>query len=226
MISFLALKAERDICWDFGSPNPVFRVPAAGYYRTVSVDPFPAYAHNMELVKHEAEVTAGTFPIKQQVTFVAIDREFLERTNGWTSIEHDYGTNEMPKPWSATIVLSGKRIPIHPAMTRYLVSHEYGHAVAEHLRKTHGALTDENKLYQEYRALRGMPDDPESYGGGWHASVSELFANDFRILVAGSETEFWPHPGFARPEDVPQVVEFWKCETELAQQEAGTKCAL
>lgn len=228
-MKIIELKAERDFSWSFsGDSAPCFGIPSDGYGygRSVKVDPFPAYAHDAELVRAEAERVAQSFPLKAMVRFVTLDREFLERTNGWTNIEADYDSSERPRPWSATIVLSGKRIPIHPAMTRYLVSHEYGHAVAGHLQRTHGTPSenpnreyDENKLYEEYRALRGMPADPKSYGGGWHATTSELFANDFRILVAKSELEFWPHPGFLRPEELTKVVEFWKREVKNREKE-------
>jgi hypothetical protein len=220
-LKFLELKAETDLRWSFQGEAPTFYVPSASYGRHEKVDPFPAYANDMALVRAEAERVAALFPLPATVTFVTLDREFVERTNGFTIPDTDHDSTEKPKAWSATIVLSGKRIPIHPAMTRYLVAHEYGHAVAEHLERTHGVPTDkpnrdydEERLYQEYRALRGMDADPKSYGGGWHATVSELFANDFRILVAKSEIEFWPHPGFLRPEELVKVVEFWKREVD------------
>jgi hypothetical protein len=51
----------------------------------------------------------------------------------------------------------------------------------------------------EYAQLRGC-DPATPYGGGtWHKSPGELLANDFRILVAGVEPEFWPHPGSPTP---------------------------
>lgn len=224
-LKVVELKAECDLIWDFAGSGPRFSVPDRTWNRSVNVDPFPCYAHDAALVRAESERVAAAFPLKAPVTIVTLDREFLERTNGWTNIGADYDSSERPRPWSATIVLSGKRIPIHPAMTRYLVSHEYGHAVAAHLQRTHGTPSEnpkreyeEHKLYEEYRALRGMPVDPKSYGGGWHATVSELFANDFRILVAKSELEFWPHPGFIRPEELVKVVDFWKCEVDALKE--------
>ncbi len=80
-----------------------------------------------------------------------------------------------------------------------------------------------DRMDREYAQLRGLPVDERAlYGGGrWHAAIGELFANDFRILVARAELEFWPHPGFPRPETLPVVVEFWEqAISEWAYKEA------
>lgn len=135
-------------------------------------------------------------------------------TNGQCDIRYDYSDDKKkPYPWAATIVLWGKRIPPHPAMTRYLIAHEYGHAVAQAVVRSQGKSdADLGKFYTEYRALRkNVPVAPKYYGGGsWHESTQEIFANDFRILVAKSEVEFWPHPTTERPEKAKAIRDFWK----------------
>ena len=234
MIDIIEFKYERDARWGFGAAFPVFSIPDGDWKHGESVDPYPCYAHDAALVHHEAEVTAAVFPLPADVHICIFDREGPSRTNGFTRIGTFYNHGGSVKKWEATIVLYGKRIPPHPALTRYLVSHEYGHAVAEHLRRVVGTPCecgnpdcsrnyDESKLYREYEKLRAFKS-PEFYGGGtWHASVSELFANDFRIIVAGSETEFWPHPGFPRPEELPAVREFWESQTKAALAAALTE---
>ena len=52
------------------------------------------------------------------------------------------------------ICLAGKRIPPHPAMTRYLMGHEYGHGVFYHLARLRGFEQDSEGLRKLYQALR------------------------------------------------------------------------
>jgi hypothetical protein len=215
-----------EMLWDFeGSGEPRFQVPSGDWPRSITVDPTPAYGHDVEVVRVEAQRAALAFPVEKEVTIVLLPREFKSRTNGCTYIGHIEGATEKndERPWVATIVLCAKRIPIHPAMTRYLVAHEYGHVVRQAIAARRGQKESSFELYEEYQKVRGFKT-ATSYGcGTWHSSVQELFANDFRILVVGSEKEFWPHPGFARPEGLPEIVEWWKkeCEPRLAES-SGT----
>lgn len=212
MNKVISYRASEDLHWSFEGNSCGFVVPSGQYTRKVGVDPFPAYAHDHQAVEVELKRATEAFPIPQDVTVCVLDREPTERTNGWCDCNYHWsGKEEKPRKWSATIVLAGKRIPPHPAMTRYLVPHEYGHVVRHYLSwKATDERGEADAVYSEYQKRRGFTT-AKSYGGGtWHACVEELFANDFRILVVGAEKEFWPHPGFPRPEGLPDIVKFWE----------------
>ena len=115
--------------------------------------------------------------------------------------------------------MPAKRIPPHPAVTRYTVAHETGHHACHQLEKNrgqqpHAPVDEDGGVLLEYAKIRRL--DLEAcfqYGGGlWHQHVAELFACDWRIFVAGVETDFWPHPGFTRPEKLKGVQRFWSEE--------------
>jgi|SRR6185437_9035160 len=213
---------SEDLIWPFDG-KPYFRLPVGSYGHSEVVDPTPCYAHNLDVVRVESDRCVATFPIDRDVTICVLHRENESRTNGHTGFEYNYKVESKDReyPWMPYIVLQGKRIPPHPAMTRYLVAHEYGHVVKQYIAKSVRKEKDGNEeaektVYGDYCKLRGF-NPPKYYGPGtWHASISELFANDFRILVMNTEVEFWPHPGFTRPEAVPAIVEFWKKEKEAA----------
>ncbi len=183
---------------------------------TIKVDPFPCYAHDAELVAEIAALVETRFPIPCLPNYYLLSHEETSRTNGHASHGLDYSDEARAEhddryPIETHIVLSGKRIPLHPAMTRYLIAHEYGHCVNYWIEWKRDILNSVvTDFDREYAALRGV-DPNAGYGGQkWHANVGELIANDFRICVCGIEREFWPHPGFAHPDTMPQVQEFWE----------------
>jgi hypothetical protein len=219
-----------DVQWPFASKPHVLTRPQFSYPRAIEVDPFPAYPHDAEVTAATAERAMASFPIRFLVTLYILPHEMPGRTNGHANQNTLYKECDCAKcrataakenrplrakdgfePW---IVMPAKRIPPHPAMTRYLVAHEYGHIVQKWMELQRG-MKDEatTELDREYMALR--PASHKEYGGGrWHGNIGELFANDFRILVTGVESEFWPHPGFPRPEEVPAVCEFWRAAVQ------------
>lgn len=216
----ISTKTDKDISWNWES-NPVYYLDKMGegfYNRAVSIDPFPCYTHDIDIVKEESLKCDVAWPLGMPCIISILDRESPARTNGHCDIEHQY-QNGKNVGWGAAIVLWGKRTPPHPAMTRYLVNHEYGHAVAHAIAVQYYDDSIET-LYKEYRKLRlTLEEAPKYYGGRtWHLSTNELFANDFRILVMKSEVEFWPHNQISRPEVTPKIIEFWKTHERPEQK--------
>lgn len=186
---------DEDLRWGFDDTAPYWRTTSriGAWGHTQRVDPCRAYAHPIELVEHEIAHVTGSFPVGVPTTFHVAPWESVGRTNGWCSQEWNYygGENRDQKLWEAAIALVGKRIPLMPAMTRYLVAHEYGHAVDYwicHVRKLGNDGFDD-----EYRRLRRMKPSVHYGPGTWHLNVGEVIANDFRIVVCKREPEFWPH---------------------------------
>lgn len=191
-------KKYEDIVWSFRG-DPGF---ALTKYTTEKIDPTPCYTHDPELVQKLAdEVTELTFDIPGTTIFVS-HFEGDSRTNGWAQSTTDYygGYDEEKQRYTDKlhiIFLHGKRTPIHPAVTRYLVAHEYGHIVENWLEEK-WELGDRNELRETYGKVRGLKDTGFYGPGTWHKSPGELFANDFRITLAKAEVEYWPHPGIPR----------------------------
>jgi hypothetical protein len=189
-----------DLKWEFRDSSAYYeiRVPGVNYCSTSKIDPFPAYAHDPARVDFHLSEVQASFPVGIPPHCFLLSHEEMGRTNGYADVAHDYDQKtgkSVPKPF---IVLCAKRIPIMPAMTRYLVAHEYGHVVEYWIRRMEGGdkgplERTESPMLQEYARMRDMPMQMIGRGGDWHSALTEVFANDFRILVANAEVEFWPH---------------------------------
>ncbi len=178
-----------ELRWPFAGNNPLIK---CGRY-TEDVDPFPGYAHPQRLVEEGLEHATKAFPVGgDPVQCFILTYEVIARTNGHAS--KWYGREK--SDFSPYIVLSGKRIPPMPGMTRYLAAHEYGHVVDMWICKQMECEDDHplTKFDKEYAEVRGI--EPEgAYGGGvWHKNIGEIIANDFRVLMCNVEVDFWPHP--------------------------------
>lgn len=207
-MSRVLVTTEADLTWGFDDGPPKLPYGSAngrGYKQWETVDPHPAYAHDERLVRKALRDVESCASIRFKPTVTIFCREPLGRTNGW-------GRNEgEEKEWEGLIGLAAKRIPLHPAMTRYLVGHEYGHHADYEICRRRDLDGETETIDAEYAALRKLPDGWDRYGPGyWHSNVGEFIANDFRILVAGLEPEFWPHPGYARPERVKGLAAWWR----------------
>lgn len=207
------LDVMRDAVWQFNDSAPHWRHGRFGVSATF--DPFPAYGHRLDVVTETAELVARLVPPLWDVELYSADREEVGRSNGFSSTHLDghYGNDGkwLRDAPTGLILLSGKRIPPHPAMTRYLVAHEYGHHVQYMLNQLRGSSVHDDDWIKEYAEVRGLPPVVHHGSGGrWHNSIIEVFACDFRIVVCGIETEHWPHHGIARPEEVPALAPWWE----------------
>jgi hypothetical protein len=187
---------DADIQWPFRTGVPTFRLPNS---LSVELDPCPAYGHDLALIRKGIGHAARLYPLPYPLTVYVATLEDMSRTNAFATQGHDY-TSPQREDGSyepiGYIFMSGKRIPPHPAMGRYLSAHEYGH----HVQYAMAGEDREFPFLAEYAAMRGLDTSNSRYGGGhWHHSTGEVFANDFRLVVAEVETEFWPHAGIPRP---------------------------
>lgn len=214
-----------ELSWPFRDQNggPVVNPKTdLGWTSNIAVDPFPCYPHDLEIVRATLELVTAAFPLPEPfapMVFV-LSHEVLSRTNGHANLDFDYDWEapaDDPKDeghqraWRGYIVLSGKRIPPHPGMTRYLVAHEYGHVVEDWLIRQRRERAQSRHLLEEYSKLRGHAagDNGGAGGGHWHETIQEIFANDFRLLRTGLEPDYWPHAGVERPGELEAIVDFW-----------------
>jgi hypothetical protein len=227
-----------DLHWPLGVQEtaPEYLVGTGDYQRHVKIDPYPCYPHELERVEITLNHCIDVFPLNGIGKFGLwlLCHDFTDRINGITFedtiyrredgseweelIPHYDGSGEQRvfRGQSVSIVLAAKRIPIMPAMTRYLVPHEYGHAVFNYVARRMGYKDHEkSKLEEAYMEVRGVSDFQKKYRGGfWHLSPGEIIANDFRVLFTKQEMEFWPHscplPAWSQPEGL-----WWKQAAEL-----------
>jgi hypothetical protein len=143
-----------DIFWSYDGGSP--RAKTRRYFE--NVDPFPCYHHDLKLVNDVADVVAQSFPIDplRGPKWGVFAFETLGRTNAWCSIDYDYDNKDEEgiAPWYISIGMLGKRTPLHPAMTRFIVAHEYGHGVEAVIERAMDKTKD--GILREYAERRGL----------------------------------------------------------------------
>lgn len=195
-----------DVVWPFES-GPQYSVRGENWPTHIKVDPFPCARHDSARTRAAIDEVSAKFPIGCSVRVVTIAHEFDSRTNGFATKHESYdeAKKEPADRIEITIALSGKRTMVLPAMTRYLVAHEYGHAVDYWIDERISRGKDEfEKLYADARGVKRVSG---TSGGRWAGATTEVIADDFRILVAGVEVDFWPHP-VPHPRET-NMAEFW-----------------
>ncbi len=204
---------DEDLNWNFDDKqNPFYALKVDDWNRNEYVDPFPCYAHDEKLVRREINWCESAVAVKYPPKWFILSHDFLGRTNGYANSNSQWVDDETNKKdgghykLDPYIVLAGKRIPLLPAMTRYLVSHEYGHIVDYNLRKCLDLKDDEFK--KMYADMRGVDFDLKYGARNWHTNISEIIANDIRIIFTGREEEFWPHP-CTHPMYHPKLIAWW-----------------
>lgn len=200
---------DEDISWGFDDKGPFtyLKTPKSEWGTHVAFDPYPCYSHNRDVVLTSLREAEKKFPIGWPVFYFILPFEVSSRTNGTStsnSIHDQSGKGKRSR--EGVIFFSGKRISIHPAMTRYLAAHEYGHQVDDWICNRRGFEHD--GLDAEYAEMRGI-ENCKLYGARkHHLNIGEIIANDFRIAVCGVEREFWAHE-CEHPDNVPQVHDWW-----------------
>lgn len=213
-----------------GDGRPTWREPASGH-QIATFDPFPGYRHDWAMAERTLKAVAESWPPAWDITVHLADREELARTNGFAHVHqggHYEGETWVEDPPRGIVVLGGKRVPPHPAVTAYLVAHEFGHHAEWMINQASGARNlASRRTCREYLKVRGLPDSADHHGDGgtWHDSVHEIMACDFRVLVAKVETSYWPHPGVPEPGQV-EGLEDWWAEQAAAHQERRSSPAL
>lgn len=206
--------------------NPYIYEGSGKYPRKTVVHPAPMYRHKESLVEDVLEICSRAFPIHSSVSklLCTTDREFESGFNGYAFEDWDYSSSTFKYttvdgrmvdryPVSLGILISGKQVPQHPAWTRYLIAHEYGHCAWYASRYFRGY---DNELNGEadYMRMRGEVDWKD--GQRWHQRATEVIANDFRIIMGGQEAEHWPHD-IAHPYNVPALVDWWHDSRDLCK---------
>src|ERR1051325_3909373 len=124
----------KEFDWGFNSNHPSFRyeISDGKYIHESEFDPFPCYSHDTSLIETLSNNVFLKFPIHFDVYYCLFAYEPIQRTNGQASYKSIYDEKLKVNdryPFIGIISLFGKRIPLMPAMSRYLVGHEYGHIV-------------------------------------------------------------------------------------------------
>jgi hypothetical protein len=208
-------KSPTDLIWPFkGEPYIIVNKIADTYNRNVQVDPFPCGVHDKRLVEKFVGRIEQIFPTNAILQWAIIPFETCERTNAWAQSDSIWSAEASIKQKhkiDCLIVLSGKRPIVHPAMTEYLVAHEYGHIVDYWITacmKEETGEREEDVFRKKYAEVRGI-EYQSTYGGGrWVDNIMEVIADDFRIIMGKTDPDFYLH-SCTHPLSEPRIINYW-----------------
>lgn len=169
-----------DLQWDFADKNP--RIVLNGWNVT-KIDPFPCYSHDEKLVRSYID----NLPFNIPTTWIVSDYDSVHGTNGFADRRYQDIDNDI-----YYVFLGGKKTPIHYAITKYLIGHEYGHIVEFYITKKL-KIKNREEFLKRYAEVRQIPFSMEYGALNWHTNTGEVFANDFRHQMTGLEIGYWPH---------------------------------
>lgn len=203
-----------DLTWKSHAEHPFFDVKnvLTSYYHTIYVDPFPCASHNVDFIKKKVTMVESIFPIAAPIKYVLLPNELKERVNAMAYQEYVDDKYKKKYKFEGTIALSGKRTIIHPAMSNYLIAHEYGHMVDYWINQS---MNQEEKsenaslFRKRYAAFRGIDFNQKLTGYGWKNNIAEVIADDFRIVMAKTDVDFFPHQ-CGNPAKNKKVTQYWQ----------------
>lgn len=182
------------------------------YNYNLQVSSFPCYTHDLDIARKSIIDIESRFPMGCLPMWYILPNETRERTNGWCRCDGIYDDDKkalVDSSFEPIITFSGKRTPIHPSITKYLVPHEYGHAVQSWIEYKRKDKEHGNAFMEEYAKIRGTEACFEYGAGKWHKNIKEVFANDFRIIIGEADAEYWPHPGIEHPLNNKAIQAYW-----------------
>ncbi len=204
----------KEMKWAFNGGQPSYNIKQLCYDYDchIDIDPFPCNSHNSKLLLETVTKVEGKFKIGAPTRWIVLPNDTTHYTNAYAQKNYVSGEENRKKyKFEGMIVMAGKRTIIHPAMTKYLVAHEYGHMVDYWITAMMNEKldsTNETIFRKKYAEMRGIEYNEKYGGGNWVDNIGEIIADDFRIVVANTDKDFYLHT-CTHPLEHTEVKKYW-----------------